>query len=104
MPKVMNVQAQLFMAEKIFFLFSLLISISILYAIFNRLTSDIHPIFTIVSLLFFLFSSIVCTFLASLKIIVSQLSAIFINLYFLHRIPLLYFIPEWMDYPSYLSN
>jgi hypothetical protein len=73
-------------------------------AFFVELITDNHPIFNFKALLLFLFSSLVCTFLASIRSIVGQLSAILINLYFLHRIPLLYFIPDWLDYPSYLRD
>lgn len=104
MAKVINLKSRLYVTEKIFFFVSLVITLLLVVAIFFALNSDDHSIFDFTALLFFLFSSIVCTFLASLRIIVAQLSSILINLYFLHRIPLLYFIPDLLDYPSYLLD
>jgi hypothetical protein len=97
-------KARLNLAEYFFYFISVAISISLGFTVILEFFNQSHSIFTVVSLLFFLLSSIICSFFAFLPSISAQLFAILTNVYFLHRIPLLYYLPEWLDYPVYFYN
>ncbi|MBI5330949.1 MAG: hypothetical protein HZB71_10090 [Betaproteobacteria bacterium] len=96
--------AKLHIAEKMLLATSLLISVSILLGALIEAARRSHDIFTAQALLLFFLASAVCTALAASRRLSAQLAALFVNLYFLHRIPILYFSPELMDYPFYLGN
>jgi len=95
---------KLFFLERSGLFLSTLISLTIFFAFLDLIVADSHQVYTFTSLSFFFLSSLVSILLSTRRILVAQLSSIMINLYFLHRVPLLYFMPEWLDYSSYLIN
>jgi hypothetical protein len=96
--------AKLQAAEKLFLAGSLVITLSTMWGAVVEANNNSHAIFTVESLLWFFLASVVCTVMAASRWLVPQLAALFANGYFLHRIPLLYFFPELMDYPVYLGG
>jgi hypothetical protein len=95
---------KLHLAEKVLLGISLLIAGSILLGAIIEVNSTLHEIFTVQALLWFFLASALCTALAATRLLSAQLAALFVNLYFLHRVPILYFLPELMDYPNYLGH
>lgn len=83
---------------------SVLILVSILIGALIEAVERAHVIFTAEALLLFFLASVVCTALAASNQLTAQMAALFVNLFFLHRIPILYFSPELLDYPIYLGD
>lgn len=96
--------SKLQVTEKLLLVSSLLITLSTMWGAVVEANKNSHAIFTVESLLWFSLASVVCTVMAASRWLVPQLAALFANLFFLHRIPLLYFSPGLIDYAVYLGG
>ena len=95
---------KLHLVEKLLAIVSILITTTVTVEALFEAVYGSHPIFTAYSLFWFCLASIICTTMALSRQLVAQLWSLTLNLYFLHRIPLLYYAPDLLDYPNYLNR
>ncbi|MBU2620589.1 MAG: hypothetical protein KKE83_12990 [Proteobacteria bacterium] len=91
--------------ERLFVLLSATILVSIgICLLFELFASEVHSIFSILSLLMFFVASAIITLLSFFRSISGQLFAVSTNIYFLSRVPILYLFPDHLDYQGVLLS
>lgn len=90
--------------KKITLFSTVTIMLLILIALMGEVINQDHEFLSPLSLLFFFFTSIICITLALLPSVTAQFTALYYCVFFLHRVILVYFIPDWLDYKEYFLN